>query len=208
MSLKVLGLSASPRIKGNSDLLLGEALAGVESAGAEVERVHLSQLNIAPCVACGACRNTGMCRVQDDYQDLLQKMRDADRLIFATPIFFMAVPAQAKAMIDRCQCLWSRKYVLKQPLFDEVPRYRRGMVIAVGGCKSKKMFDSIRMTMKYYFDVLEIVYFSNLFVNGVDEKGAILKHPRAMQEARRLGVILVTDEGPTPGEPEDVELYL
>jgi len=72
---------------------------------------------------------------------------------------------------------------------------------------AEKMFDGIRMTMKYYFDVLDVNYTINLFVNGVDEKGAILKHPKAMQEARRLGIQLVTDEGPTPEEPEDVELY-
>ena len=207
MSLKVLGLSASPRTKGNSDLLLREALAGAESEGAEVEHVALRDLTIAPCVSCNACYKTGVCRVQDDYQAVFQKMLDADRLIFATPVYFMAVCAQGKLVIDRCQCLWSRKYVLKEPVFDIGKRYRRGMVIAVGGSKSKKMFDSIRMTMKYYFDVLEIDYVSNLFVNRVDEKGDVLKHPSAMQEARRLGMRLVTDDGPTPEEPEMVGLF-
>jgi len=207
MALKVLGISSSPRVKGNSDMLLREALAGAESEGGLVEYLSLNDRVIAPCVSCNACFKTGVCRVQDDYQEIFSKMLEADRLIFATPIYFMAVCAQGKQMIDRCQCLWSRKYVLKEPLFESDTRYRRGMVIAVGGSKSKKMFDSIRMTMKYYFDVLDVNYCINLFVNKVDDKGDVLKYPRAMLEAGRLGMRLVTDEGPTPEEPEDVELY-
>ena len=80
----------------------------------------------------------------------------------------MAVCAQAKSLIDRCQCLWAHKYILKKPLIKTTDRDRRAMVIAVGGSKSKKMFESIRLTMKYFFDVLDINYTSNLFVNKVE----------------------------------------
>src|SRR3990170_8115852 len=112
MAMKVLGISASPRLKGNSDLLLRQALAGAESAGAEVEYVRLAELKISPCIECNACYKTGRCVIEDDYQQLMQKVIDADRLIFATPIFFMTVSAQAKLFIDRCQCLWANKYIL------------------------------------------------------------------------------------------------
>jgi hypothetical protein len=79
------------------------------------------------------------------------------------------------------------------------------MVIAVGGTKSKKMFESIRLTMTYYLDVLEMRYTTNLFVNKVDALGAIKKHPSAMNEAFRLGKELVTV--PTGSDrPVDVEL--
>jgi multimeric flavodoxin WrbA len=132
-------------------------------------------------------------------------MLEADRLIFATPIFFMTVCAQAKLLIDRCQCLWAHKYVLKKPLVETADRDRRAMAIAVGGSKSKKMFDSIRMTMKYYFDVLDMHYAANLFVNKMEELGQVEEHPTAMKEALRLGAELVT--APTPPEkPIDIEL--
>jgi multimeric flavodoxin WrbA len=203
--LKVLGISTSPRLKGNSDLLLREALAGAESAGAQIEYLRIADLNIAPCVECNCCYSTGRCRVQDDYQQVLQKMLDADRLIFATPVFFATVCAQAKILIDRGQCLWANKYVLKKPLFENGPRDRRALVIAVGGSKSKKQFESIRLTLKSYFDVLELKYVSNLFVNQVDVRGAIRQHPCALQEAFRLGKELVTVEN-LPDKPVDVEL--
>ena len=204
MSVKVLGISTSPRANGNTDLLLRQALAGAESAGAQVEYLRLADLNIAPCIECNSCYKTGRCAVEDDYQMLLAKILGTDRLIFATPIFFMAVCAQAKILIDRCQCLWAHKYILKQPLITS-GRDRRAMVIAVGGTKSKKMFDSIRLTMKYFLPVLDMNFAANLFVNNIDSPGQIQKHPAAMNEAYRLGKELITTASP-PKEPLNVEL--
>ena len=134
-------------------------------------------------------------------------MLEADRIILATPIFFMTVCSQAKVLIDRFQCLWSRKYVLKQPLFSETNTDRRALIIAVGGSKSKKMFESVTWTMKYFLDVLEMRYFANLYVNGIDDKGDILSHPSAMSEAYRLGGELVSSERPVSKKPLNVELY-
>ena len=162
--MKVLGISTSPRVNGNSDLLLRQALAGAESAGSGIEYMHLNDYKIAPCIECNACYATGICSIQDDYQQILKEMLDADRLIFATPIFFMSVSAQAKMLIDRCQCLWAHKYVLKKELITS-GHDRRAMVIAVGGSKSKKQFESIRLTMKSYFDSLQVHFTANLFVN-------------------------------------------
>ena len=80
------------------------------------------------------------------------------------------------------------------------------MVIAVGGSKSKKMFDSIRLTMGSFFDVLDINYALNLFVNKVDAAGDIEKHPTAMNQAHRLGRKLADTDTPPPKKPADVEL--
>ncbi len=205
MTMKVLGISASPRLKGNSDLLLRQALTGAESTGADVEYIRLSDYKIAPCIECNSCYTTGTCAVQDDYQQLSAKMLDTGRLIFATPIFFMGLCAQAKAFIDRCQCLWAQKYVLKKELIT-AERDRRAMVIAVGGSKSKKQFDSIRLTMSSFFDALQVHYVSNLFINKVNALGEIEKHPSAFKEAFRLGKELTTADTLPPQKPIDIEL--
>jgi multimeric flavodoxin WrbA len=205
MSLRVLGISTSPRANSNSDLLCRKALAGAAAAGAEVEYVRMSDLNIGPCTECDACYATGVCTLGDDYERILSKMLEADRLIFATPIFFMSVCAQAKMLIDRGQCLWARKYVLKKPPTTG-GRDRRALVIAVGGSKSKKMFESIRLTMQSYFDSLDIRYAGNLFVNSVDGPGQIEEHPTAADEAFRLGHQLASAGTPAPERPIDVEL--
>jgi len=204
MAVKVVGISASPRVNGNSEILLRRALAGAESAGADVEFIRLRDFKISPCTECNACYITGKCKVDDDYQAISKKMLDADRLIFATPIFFMTVSAQAKLLIDRCQCLWAHKYILKEPLFPTTGADRRAMVIAVGGSKSKKMFDSIALTMKYYLDALDMHYASNLFVNRIENRGQIEKHPDAIEQAFRLGVELTIAASPIPEKPIDV----
>ena len=107
MIIKTLGISTSPRSHGNSDFLLREALSGAESAGAKTEYIHLSDYDIAPCIECNACYSRGNCKIQDDFQQLLKKILDADRLIFATRVFFMIVCAQDKLLFDRSQSLWA-----------------------------------------------------------------------------------------------------
>jgi len=202
----LLGISTSPRLNGNSDLLLRRALGGAESAGAQVEYVRLCGLKIGPCIECNACYTTGTCAVQDDYQQLLQKILEADRLIFAAPVFFASVCAQAKMLIDRGQCLWAAKYILgKAPIASRDDR--RAMVIAVGGSKGRKQFDGIRLTMKTYFDSLNVRYAANLFVNRIDGPGDIEKHSSAMFEAFRLGGELVRGQPNPPEKPIDVELF-
>lgn len=203
--MKVLGISTSPRMKSNSDMLLRQALAATESVGAKGEYVRLSDYHIGPCTECNACFTTGQCRIQDDYPQLLKKILDADRLIFATPLFFMSVCAQAKMLIDRGQCLWVYKYILKKQLFSP-ERDRRAMVIAVGGSKSKKQFENVRLTMKSYFDAIQVHYESNLFVSKIEGPGEIQQHPTALQEAYRLGMQLVTPEAPLSEKPIIVEL--
>lgn len=203
--MKVLGISTSPRIQSNSDILLRQTLAGAESLKAEAVYVRLSDYNIGPCIACNACYATGLCRVHDDYQLILQKILDVDRLVFATPLFFMSVCAQAKMLIDRGQCLWAYMHILKKQLF--VPeRDRRAMVIAVGGSKSKKQFESVRLTMMSYFDSLQVHYAFNLFVSKIDAPGDIEKHPSALKEAYRLGRELVATGTLPPEKSVDVTL--
>lgn len=206
MSRKILGIAASPREGGNTDRLLAEALDGAESIADRVERVNLRDLDIRPCTACERCHRTGRCHLDDDFAGVFDKMLEADRLIFATPIYFMTVSTQAKLLIDRCQCLWARKYVLHEPLFADEERDRRALVLAVGGSRGKKMFDSIRLTMTYYLDALEMSYFANLFVNQADKRGAIDGHPTALREAYHLGRALASFTGPMPDGPLDVSL--
>ena len=203
--MKVLGITTSPRRGGNSDILLGEALKAAEAAGAEVSILSLNDYRVGPCIECNACYKTGECYLPDDLPKVLEQILNADRIVFAAPVFFMGVCAQAKCLIDRAQCLWARKYVLNEPLFNE-ERDRRGLVIAVGGSKSKKMFESVQLTMKYYFDAIEVRYAANLFVNNTDDKGDILDNREAMHEAVRLGRELIV--GPAPGKKPTVSLIL
>jgi multimeric flavodoxin WrbA len=203
--MKIIGISTSPRLSSNSDLLLRKAMAGAGSTGAQAEYLQLYKMNIKPCTACGACYGTGECIIDDDFNVVLSKMVGTERLIFATPIYFMTVCSQAKMLIDRCQCLWASKYMLKKPVSRPQQNSRQAMVIAVGGTKNKKMFDSVRLTMKYYFDVLDMGYFANLFVGGIDEAGKIEQNADAMEQAFQLGIRLASSEA-APAQTIEIEL--
>ena len=189
--LMVLGIAGSPRRGGNTDLLLDEVLKGAASRGARVKKVVLNDLNMTTCQHCDACQKTGRCRIEDDMQMVYQDLEDADRIVLASPIQFMTVTAEMKAMIDRCQALWARKYVLKQPPLSE--KERKGLFIAVGGTKFAKLFEPSQATIKALFNTLNITYAGELLFRGVDEKGAITQHPDALKRAFLAGQKLVED---------------
>jgi multimeric flavodoxin WrbA len=188
--MKVLGIHGSPRGGGNTELLLKEFLRGCMDGGAEVEEVFLRELKISPCLEIYACKKTGECPIQDDMKPLYQKLVDADILAVASPVFFFAVSAHLKAMIDRCQALWARKYLLRQPVAPGRTG-RKGIFLAVGGAKLGKIFDGPLLTMKYFFDALDRTFVRSLLYKGVDEKGEIRQHPTAMAEAYALGKEIV-----------------
>jgi multimeric flavodoxin WrbA len=116
----------SPRYGGNSDMLLDSALKGAKEGGANIEKIRICDLKISPCIECHGCDDTGKCIVDDGMQTLYPKLVETDRLFLASPIFFMGVSAQTKALVDRCQCIWVRKYILKQ-IIGKGREYRKGL---------------------------------------------------------------------------------
>ena len=186
--MKVLGIMGSPRIKGNTDLLLDEALKGAQSQGAEAEKLIVDKLKISPCKEYYGCLEDGNCVIRDDMDDVYPKLLEADRIIVASPIFFYGVPSQLKALIDRCQATWARRYILKQKLSDRV---RNGAFIAVGATRGKQLFDGSVLVIKYFFQAIDVNYMDELLVRHVDKKGEITEHPTALAEAFELGKRLV-----------------
>jgi len=190
--MKVLGIAGSPRRGGNTDLLLAELSKGAVSKGAETKVIVLNDLNITPCQHCDTCLEEGKCRIDDDMQMIYDELEQADRIVLASPIQFMGLTAQMKAMIDRCQCLWARKYVLKIPPLGN-QRERKGFFISVGGRRIKNLFEPALVTVKTWFRILDISYAGDLLFSGVDEKGAITKHPTALHQTFLAGQKLVKE---------------
>ena len=186
--MKVLGIMGSPRIGGNTDTLMDEALRGARSAGAFAEKIIVDELDISPCREFNNCLKDGNCAIRDGMDDIYLSLDEADAVIIGSPIFFYGLPAQLKALVDRCQALWARKYVLKQ---EPASQGRKGAFIAVGGTKGGNLFDGSKLTVKYWFDAIGVEYAEELFVRGVDQKGDIKKHPDALSDAYELGKRIV-----------------
>lgn len=100
--MRILIISSSPRTAGNSEVLCERFAKGASESGHEVETLLLRQMNIAPCHACYACMETHTCAIQDDMKEVFQKLKDADVIVLASPVYFYSVSAQMKAVIDRC----------------------------------------------------------------------------------------------------------
>ena len=191
--MKVLAILGSPRRGGNTEILLEEAIRGASNHGGQCEKVVLRDLKITPCLEIYKCTEDGVCAIKDDMQALFPKLSQAERLIIASPIFFYSVSALAKAMIDRCQSLWAKKYVLKLPVSPIAER--KGAFISVAATRGKKLFDGARLTIKYFFDVIEVAYSDELFVRGADEKGEVRNQPEVLEAAYELGRRLVAIQG-------------
>ncbi len=191
--MKVLGIFGSPRRGGNTDILLEEALRGAQSQGVEVERIYLTDFSITPCRECHGCDQTGQCVIEDDMQKIYPKLLEADIIILSSPIFFYGVTAWAKALIDRSQALWARKYLLKDSSLGKGGRKRKGFFISVGATKGPKMFEGAILTVKYFFDVLNAEYSGELVFRGIEAKGEIRNHKDAIQQAFEAGRKLVIE---------------
>lgn len=102
MSKRVLVLSASPRLGGNSDTLCDQVVLGAKSVGHQAEKIFLRDKKIEHCLACDSCKaNSGTCMHNDDMPAILAKMISADVLVLATPVYFYTMNGQMKTLIDR-----------------------------------------------------------------------------------------------------------
>jgi multimeric flavodoxin WrbA len=189
--LKVLGISGSPRLGGNTDTLLQEVLKGAESLGAETKTIFICDKRIAPCEHCDNCLVLGDCKIPDDMHEIYKQMSEADAIVIASPVHFLGLTAQLKAAVDRCQALWARKYKLKMPPLEEEKK-RRGLFVSTGGRTAAGNFEPAIATVKALFATLDMEYEGALTFPGVDKKGEILKNEDALKQAYEAGVKLAT----------------
>jgi multimeric flavodoxin WrbA len=181
MNKSVLILKGSPRLKGNSATLAEQVFAGAETAGAQVESVYLSGLEINPCDACDACQvDDGGCIVEDDMQSLYPKLRQADVIVIASPIYYFTISAQTKQFIDR----W---YALERDHGSELRGKKLAIVLVFGdtdlytsgGINAIHTFESIARYIG--LDIAGMVY------GTAEDVGDAEKQPELMAKAFKLG---------------------
>lgn len=188
--MKIIAFLGSPRVDGNTELLLNEAIRAIQEQGHEVKTFKLNCLSVKPCQDCGGCDKTGVCIINDDMTDIYKAIREADRIILASPIFFFGMSAQAKAMVDRCQAFWCEKYLLKKTIPAGLNN-RKGLLMLVGGMKKEIGIECGDAAAKAFFRTVSVPTHEVLGFLGVDAKGAITDHPTALKDAYEAGKRLV-----------------
>ncbi len=180
--MKIVAFLGSPRVDGNSDIMLREALKAVEGTTHDTRIFKLNTMKIKPCQNCGCCDEAGICVIKDEMEEIKGAIREADRIILAAPIFFFGLSAQSKIMIDRCQSFWCEKYLLKKTI-PPGPQGRKGLLMLVGGMKKDIGIQCSETTAKAFFRTISVPEHETLAFLGVDAKGEIRNHPTALTDA-------------------------
>ena len=187
---KVVAIYGSPRIGGNTAILLDYFLKGImENTRYSEDTVMIDSLlikdkNISPCRECGNCSKTGECIISDDMQEIYRLLIEADFIAVASPVFFTSVSAYLKAVIDRCQRFWVLKYEHNKKI---IKKNRGGIFISTSGSGSKDMFNCSIKVIRSFFDVLFVDYLKDFTFNSMDKKGDILNNEKAISALFEFG---------------------
>ena len=189
--MKVLAVSGSPRKGGNTDILLGEALAGVVEMGAAVESLAVRDMNITQCDGCESCRRTGRCHIDDEMEMAYTKLLGADGIIFGTPVFLWSMTGQLKTFLERMSAIQ--------------------LTNKVGGVITVARRTAAMSTASQFYLLFSMMHMlaADWVIGYAGEKGAIRKDKHAMKAARHLGrqVVLLAQKGFQYPEEYPLPLY-
>jgi len=174
--LKLLAIVGSPRLKGNTNYLVEQALKEAERLGAQTEKLVLSQYQVNPCLGHDDCASFDSCRQKDDAGWILDKFCEADGVILATPVYWYNVSAQLKAFIDRNYFLYKH---------DQKYKARAVGVIVVA---EKEGIEDTLHTLKQFTDEFTVEENRIFIACGYANKlGEVKNNLPLVEEARKLG---------------------
>lgn len=182
--MNVLGIIGSPRKGGNAATLTDQVVSGATSKWAQAETVTLSDLSIAPCKACAACKQTGgTCTQKDDMVGLVEKMKAADAFVLATPVYYGDVTAQMKTWIDRCYCLMDMQ-------FNSELKGKKVVLVTTFAQPDLSMADHSLKTLQQFcaFNQMQVV--GEIKGAGLLMPGQAKENADLMKTANELGVKL------------------
>lgn len=187
--MKILAIMGSPRKNKNNDALITNILKSIQEPTITIEKYSVGDLIVKPCIACDACtRNLG-CIFNDHMTMLYKKFNEADVVIISSPLYFNSVSAQLKSIIDRCQAIWSSKYVLNQSIID-IDKKRIGFFISTAGMpESPELFSATIPIMDLFFKSINCEYVGNLFVPNIDAH-PIIEDQETLSKAHNIGLEL------------------
>ena len=177
---KVLIITTSLRTKSNSDVLAQRLIAGAKDAGHEVEIVSLKGKKIGYCIGCFACQKTQKCIQKDDAALIAEKVKDADTLVFVTPIYYYEMSGQMKTLIDRMNPLYTSDY-----------KFRKVYMLSVAADDAAETPDKAVNGLQGFVDCFEKAELSgSLFCGGVNDPGEAAEKEDDLNKAYLFGYSL------------------
>lgn len=173
---KIIVLVGSMRKGGNTDLL-AQAFAKGAGENNEVEIISVADYKVNPCIGCNSCftREGNNCFQDDDMKIIYEKLKFADMLVIASPVYFYGISAQLKAIIDRLHTPMRNSFHIKKLA-----------LLLVGAASLSELFDSIKMQYQLVLNYFKLEDAGMVLVRGVNNIGDI-KNTDALSEAYNLG---------------------
>lgn len=174
---KVLIISSSLRHNSNSELIADEFAKGAVQAGHEVEKVSLKGKNIAFCKGCLSCIKTGSCFIKDDAIEITEKMKNAEVIAFATPVYYYSMSGQLKTLLDRANSLYDSDY-----------KFKDIYLLATAAENERSAAEGTIKGIQGWVDCFERAELKGIvFGGGIDDAGAAVNHQDVMKAAFKLG---------------------
>ena len=173
-------LVGSVRKNGNTSRL-AQSFAKGAAKNNNVEIVLFADYNVNPCIGCNSCfvREGNKCFQDDDMVKIYEKLRNADIVVIASPVYFYGISAQLKAIVDR----------LHTPMRNTFHIKKLGLLL-VGAVQLPNLFDPILMQYQMVLDFFELESIGTVLVRGVKDIGDI-ENSSALEDAYALGNSLV-----------------
>lgn len=173
----ILVISTSLRPRSNSDILTERLVAGARDAGHQVEEISLKGKELKYCIGCLACQKTQHCVQKDDALWIADKMKDADTLVFSTPIYYYEMSGQMKTLLDRMNPLYSSDY-----------RFRRVYMLSVAAEDETYTPEKAVSGLGGWVDCFEKAKLcGSLFVGGLNGPGEASANAEALEKAYQFG---------------------
>ncbi len=174
---KVLIISTSLRRNSNSDYIAREFERGAKDAGNEVEFVSLIGKKIDFCIGCLTCQLTQECVIKDDANEIAEKVKNADVVVYATPVYYYEMSGQMKTLIDRMNCLFPSDY-----------KFRDVYLLAASAEDEESAMDGAVKGVQGWVDCFEKANLAGVIRGtGLTETGEAKKDEEILKKAYEMG---------------------
>lgn len=170
-------LSTSLRVGSNSDFLAQACEKGAREAGHDVTSISLKGKEIQFCRGCLSCLKKGACIIKDDVPEIMEQVRNAEVLVFATPIYYFEMSGQMKTLLDRLN-----------PLYESDYAFRDVYMLATAAEAEPTTFDKAYSGLEGWVDCFEKASLKGVVAGkGISGSKEALEHPDVLKEAYELG---------------------
>ena len=177
MSKKIVIVSSTMRKNGNSEVLCREFANGAKESGNEVETIYLRDLEMNFCRGCWACQKLRKCVINDGINPLLETVKNADVLVFGTPIYYYSMVGQLKTFLDRMT-----------PIYDTDHKFREVYLLATAADMAIEAVDGAIKELQGWVECFEDVKLVGVVCGtGASDIGDIEKRPDKLKEVYNLG---------------------